>query len=41
MADKTPVRRVPMVECQIMTEPHETLAFDLVGPSLKLRVGFG
>ena len=42
VADKTPVSRVPMVECQIMTEPHETLAFDFdfVGPFRQAKGGF-
>ena len=29
---KTRPRKVPLVERQIMTEPHESLAFDIVGP---------
>ena len=40
MADKTPVRKVPMVERQIMTKPHETLASDLVGPLPQAKGGF-
>ena len=40
VADKTAVRRFHMVERQIMTEPHETLAFDFVGPLPQAKGGF-
>ena len=38
--DKSQPCKVPLVERQIMTEPHETLAFDLVGPFPPAKGGY-
>ena len=37
---KSPARRVPMMERVVMSEPFETMAFDIVGPMPKGKGGY-
>ena len=37
---KAPARKVPMVEREVLTEPFEALAFDIVGPMPKGKGGY-
>ena len=37
---KAPARKAPMVEREVLTEPFEALAFDIVGPMPKGKGGY-
>ena len=37
---KAPARKVPMIEREVLTEPFEALAFDIVGPMSKGKGGY-
>ena len=39
ICSKAPARKVPMVEREILTEPFEVMAFDIVGPMPKGKGG--
>ena len=38
--DKSNTRKAPMVQRQVMTEPYESLALDIVGPFPATKRGF-